>query len=161
MENNGLAAFCGLYCGACSLYRAWEDNDEAAQNKLMERYQTDKPEDAQCRGCKSDKVNRICQRCTFRDCATGKGIEHCGQCESFPCSELQTFEADDAAHHTGIIDKLHVLKEQGSDKWIVAQEERWSCPTCGKKTTWYATECPKCGTALRCAKIEDSEIRKT
>ena len=49
MSDKSLAGKCGLYCGACSIYRAERDGVEYRM-KLAEHFRTD-PQKVQCNGC--------------------------------------------------------------------------------------------------------------
>lgn len=136
-----LAAYCGLYCGACEVLIA-------IKNKTLEQKAREwnrQPEDLMCEGCKSSVVNDFCSQCTFKTCAEGKGISFCYECPEYPCKELVDFNNDQYPHHSIILKNLDSIRTNGLDAWLQNQKERWSCPKCGKEFAWYTTKCPGCG----------------
>ena len=53
--NKNLVGRCGLYCGACIIYRAYKDSDQLRQ-KIAEREKC-KPQEIQCEGCQTALTN--------------------------------------------------------------------------------------------------------
>jgi len=49
MTNEDLVGRCGLYCGACSIYRAYKDNGEYLK-RIATRFKCS-PEKVRCEGC--------------------------------------------------------------------------------------------------------------
>jgi hypothetical protein len=143
MKRKGLEllGFCGVYCGACTTYRAYNDNDQA----LVEwEIRTGMPkEEIVCKGCRSGLVNKWCSECKFRKCIENKKIENCFQCETFPCKMLVDF-SETRPHRTLGLRNLVQLRDASLEDWLKEQEKRWTCPSCGKKLHWYAEKCPKC-----------------
>ena len=43
---------------------------------------------------------------------------------------------------------VEVMRRDGVDAWLAAQERRWSCPGCGARFSWYAATCAECGRSL-------------
>jgi len=82
-----LSAPCGLFCGACPLYQA--EQDPEFNKKLAEKMKVT-PEKARCAGCRpcSGKVTPIPGGCATFDCAQGRNVEFCHQCDEFPCHRL-------------------------------------------------------------------------
>jgi hypothetical protein len=64
-------ACCGLDCQACN-YRS----------------------PTQCPGCPAAGGNMLWGECPLAKCCIGKGLEHCGTCEQFPCERLNAFAFD-------------------------------------------------------------------
>ena len=85
-----LAAPCGLYCGACSIFAAIRKN-EPQFLELIARGVADYPghpvevKDLACEGCLSDVRAIMCRECNLRACAFERGLTHCAQCDDFPC----------------------------------------------------------------------------
>lgn len=63
---------CGLLCGECP-YR----------------------QQMGCRGCVHIGKPFWAESCPVKSCCEGKGYEHCGQCETFPCGVLKQFSYDE------------------------------------------------------------------
>ncbi|UCC33365.1 MAG: DUF3795 domain-containing protein [Candidatus Bathyarchaeota archaeon] len=141
-DEKPLLGICGAYCGACTTYRAYNDNDQ----ELIEwEIKTDMPRDEiYCRGCLSDLVNKWCANCNFRKCAGKRGIIYCFECEEFPCKKLVDFSKT-RPHRVLGLNNLKRLREISIDEWLKEQEKRWACPACSKKLHWYSEECPDCG----------------
>ncbi|UCE44014.1 MAG: DUF3795 domain-containing protein [Candidatus Bathyarchaeota archaeon] len=150
-----LLGICGVYCGACTTYRAYNDNDQA----LIEwEIKTCMPRDEiYCRGCLSDLVNEWCSNCDFRKCARVRGIVYCFECAEFPCKKLVDFSKT-RAHRVLGLGNLKRLREISMEEWLREQEKRWACPTCGKKLHWYSEECPDCGTKVISATREAASL---
>jgi hypothetical protein len=85
-----LAAVCGLFCKACTVYIGSTEDPERLKS-IAARY-GEKPEEVKCMGCRSDVRFIYCQTCKLDKCAAQKGVEFCGSCESYPCEELKTFQ---------------------------------------------------------------------
>jgi len=151
MEGEHLAAVCGLYCGACSLYRARRDDNPQRLEELVktmsERWQV-KPEEIDCDGCLAGgRLMPYCRQCKMRLCAAEKpGVTRCSDCPDFPCSLITDFNNDGMRHHAEVLDNLRRLQEIGVEAWLKKEEERWRCPQCGTPVDWYAQTCFRCGT---------------
>jgi len=99
-----LIAYCGLDCGQCPAYVATKNNDENLRKKTAqewtERYRNDdrnrppvEPKDINCRGClSSGPVYLYCNECKIRECALGKGITDCKECEEYRCAKLRDLQ---------------------------------------------------------------------
>ena len=152
-EQQNLAAPCGLYCGACSIYVAGRKGDSKRLEQIakgMAQYlgRPVEVEDLACEGCLSDVIALQCRDCVLRACAFGKGLTHCAQCSDFPCQQIIAFNNDGMPHHSEVLDNIRRQRAIGIDAWIEEQEKRWRCPHCGCEVEWYASQCPDCGTTL-------------
>ena len=148
--NEHLAAVCGLYCGACTLYRARRDDNPKRLREVLqqaiERWQV--PEDEiECDGCLGGgRLTPYCRDCRTRLCAKDRpGVTRCSDCSDFPCDLNTAFNNDGMRHHAEVLENLRRMREIGAEKWIVEQEERWRCPGCGAQVDWYARTCYSCG----------------
>ncbi len=145
-----LAAVCGLYCGACGLYRAMHD-DNPQRLKETVRTTAEKwgvPEDeVGCDGCLGGKkLTPYCENCRLRRCAEGKeAVARCADCPDFPCHKITDFNNDGARHHAEALSNLEDMQKIGVGEWVVKQEKKWRCPGCGIPVDWYASSCHSCG----------------
>ena len=136
-----LIAYCGLYCGACSLKVAYESNNNEHVIRMPPQYDHLKNTPVVfCPGCRLDNQ---CGDCDMRDCAISRDIDYCSLCGDFPCEKLVRFNSDGKPHHTEAISNLSSLREIGEAKWLELQHEKWSCK-CGTKYSWYMHECEEC-----------------
>ena len=84
---------CVMRCDLCLVYRPNVEKEDRREEivkvfkKIFDSFDGD-PSTIICDGCTSDKENPVLldSDCKARPCVISKGIEHCGYCESFPCS---------------------------------------------------------------------------
>lgn len=138
-------SYCGIYCGACSVamhgVTGRADGFVACLGSVPKA-------DLACGGCKSDGyLYAGCRTCSFRDCATNKGVAHCIDCADYPCKMFAKWQAAGKflPHVREAASSLAAIKRDGIDSWLAAQKKRWSCPDCGARFSWYAPTCDKCG----------------
>jgi hypothetical protein len=144
-----LGAVCGLYCGACTIYRLTHDIDrkdkEVALKAMSERMKAP-VEEIHCEGCLSDDVMFFCRRCEMKKCATSKpGVIRCSDCVDFPCEIITKFNNDGVAHHGECLKNVRRQKKIGIEEWLEEEYERVRCQYCGVSLDWYARVCHRCG----------------
>lgn len=153
-----LLGICGVYCGACSTYRAYNDNDEAIFYWVAKMGIP--PDQIFCKGCGSDLVNEWCCNCKFRKCTKDKGVTYCFECDDFPCQMLIDFSKT-RPHRTLGLRNLEKLRNGTSiQEWLKQQEKRWACSLCGKKLHWYSEKCPNCGRSFANATQEAASLSR-
>ncbi len=85
---------CGIDCKACKAYLATKEQSQDKYREIAELWsspgETYKPEDIPCDGCSGERLHEFCKRCYPRRCAKIHGVEVCGECPSYPCSELES-----------------------------------------------------------------------
>jgi hypothetical protein len=153
VEEGGekLVAPCGLYCGACPMYLATQENNEKRLESLMQQFSAGKMqmkrEDLLCDGCiGGGRVASFCRRCAMRSCAAGKSnVTRCSDCPDVPCAKVTNFNNDGMQHHSEVLENLRHIREMGIGRWTKYEEDRWRCPQCKGKLSWYDKACPKCG----------------
>ena len=62
---------CGIVCDGCGFQKS-----------------------AGCKGCANMEKPFWGDSCPVKSCCEGKGYDHCGQCEAFPCQALNQFAYD-------------------------------------------------------------------
>jgi len=155
-EDYDYGAYCGLYCGACAILVA-NERDELEQLLAREDAAQYDADDLTCRGCRTEVTACFCADCEMRACARERGVAFCVECGDYPCQHLQTFQADKHAHHSVVLKNLETIREDGAEAWLAAQAERWSCPKCGRRFTWYEEKCKNCGAVLTDARAEERD----
>lgn len=146
MSNYNYDSYCGLYCGACDIIMAYKNGYE---DKIAP-YLNVEPSQIKCHGCKTDTLFVNCENCKIRNCVINKNMEHCIDCDNFPCS----FFDENTLPHWKIVHKnLTIIKNVGVNQWLAEQEKQWKCPECQTDFSWYATNCISCGKDLE--KIKD------
>ncbi|UCE26797.1 MAG: DUF3795 domain-containing protein [Candidatus Coatesbacteria bacterium] len=133
-------------------------NQRGTVNELAEKFEAD-PADFVCAGCKSDTLAAFCADCDFIPCARGKGVEFCVDCGDYPCERLTDFRDDEWAHHSVVTNNLERLREVGVEAWLAEQDERWTCPACGARFSWYDEKCPDCGAETYDARAEEEDLK--
>jgi len=93
-----LIAACGLDCAKCDAYIATQANDQAALEKLAEKWQVDynapniTAANVLCDGCMTGgRTIGHCKECNIRACVQGHGLENCAACPDYACEILMTF----------------------------------------------------------------------
>jgi hypothetical protein len=162
MEEFSCDTYCGLNCGACDVMIAYKTGNKSAFASFwtepnLEAFLKSKGVNfekndlkLQCHGCKSDDVFIYCKSCEIRECAINKNVEHCSDCDEYPCEifsnwkKLQVF----LPHIKSQQGNLDAINEIGVDRWIEDQEKQWKCPQCNTSFSWYADKCNSCGADL-------------
>lgn len=126
------SAPCGVFCGACPSYKK------------------------SCLGCGSEELNQRRKskwRCKIRKCCfEDKSLNFCNDCDEFPCNlieKLKNSHSDDSRfnYRHEIYDNLEKIKEIGVKNWIKNQKNRFRCPKCNGRISWYRYKCNECGFA--------------
>jgi predicted nucleic acid binding AN1-type Zn finger protein len=93
-----LIAPCGLDCAKCDSYIATQANDQAALEKLAEKWRVEfsapnlTVENILCDGCTGGgRVIGYCAECKIRLCAIQRGLETCAACPEYACENLTAF----------------------------------------------------------------------
>ncbi|MFZ4462715.1 MAG: DUF3795 domain-containing protein [Bacteroidales bacterium] len=142
-SNKALAAACGLYCGACGIYLATQENDsEKILQYAVVLHQSF--EETLCDGCGATRKSLHCFKiCIFIQCKREKGVDFCVDCEEFPCHALSEFKSK-MPHRIEIIDSQNRMKEIGLENWLHEMKNYFSCPRCKTTNSAYHLTCRKC-----------------
>ncbi len=66
----------------------------------------------QCDGCHTRSDHQWCGDCAMRVCCIfERGLDHCAQCDDFPCAHIAAFDADRWPHHSAAVAHLRALRE--------------------------------------------------
>jgi hypothetical protein len=96
-----MIAYCGLDCGKCKAFKATQTKDSERKKKIAKQWTKGlnvefKPEDVDCKGCKSDTISGWCRKiCKIRPCAEDKKVKTCAHCDEYVCSRLKEFLPDE------------------------------------------------------------------
>ena len=157
MSDFNYDSYCGLYCGACSIIKAYQTG---TKDPFACFWSDEAGAELKCHGCKTDMVFQGaaefggCSRCQIRACAREKGVERCLSCPDFPCqnfnpdTDIAKYLIDKLPHMSVIADNLQTILNEGASRWLELQEAQWKCPECRTDYTWYATHCSNCGKDL-------------
>lgn len=133
-SDKWVISVCGLNCAKCDIYEASHGNEKLC-NEILEwfkkkRNKTLKPEQITCEGCKGPLNAHWSSDCKMLLCAKNKGLQHCFQCEDFPCATVNEFTSDGVSHHKRTVENAKRMKEIGLDAWIAEQKRKGQCLFC-------------------------------
>ncbi len=154
-----MAAVCGLYCDACSVFIATKEDPDRL-GKIASRFGLS-AEETRCHGCRSEKRLTYCEKCTMYSCASEKGIDFCGECGDYPCDDLKKFQSA-MPHRIELWKDLERIRTVGYEKWLGEAREKYTCPACYTINSAYDLKCRKCGHDPSCRYVEKhkEEIRR-
>ena len=153
MESK-LISRCGIYCGACYIYRSFKDGGKLL-DAVAQKLEVSK-EEVRCNGClgPAEDLWRNCRVCQIRACLKDKGFEFCYECPDFEDSSCAGYErlregckrrGEDAR------EALLRIKAGDVDNWLKEQDLKWRCATCGSRVWWEQETCFQCGQPIsRC-----------
>ena len=162
VNNFNYDSYCGIYCGACSILKAYQTG---YKDKFASFWKDEKGLELKCNGCKTDTVFTNCANCKIRSCAINKNVERCIDCNNFPCNMFSIDEHNNMLvklpHLKGIPENLMTIKKVGANQWLAEQDKQWKCPECKTEFSWYTSNCSKCGKDLEEIKGYESVFDKT
>jgi hypothetical protein len=149
--NKSLAGRCGLYCGACAIYRAERDGGEYLKG-LATHFQCP-PEKVRCAGCQDLKPDSWGYNCKIVKCLRGKDLEFCYQCGNYrknKCDKYAELAKGYMEDGVDIRANLERIKKGEVENWLRQNEERFKCPACRKPLpeSRIKKECYHCGADL-------------
>jgi len=155
MANHDLVGRCGLYCGACIIYRAYKDSAELQQR--IAELEGRKPEDIRCEGCQkalSEGWNVEDQpwgkNCKIVQCLEARGLRFCYECDSYPkCDRFLEIANSCQKKGENLIENLSRIQSGQVEEWLEEEARRWKCKECGKPITMHLEECHWCGARSR------------
>ena len=109
-------AVCGLDCATCDIREA--THDEAVAQSIVDWFEEEldtvvKIENVHCDGCRGERSKHWSPDCWILHCCVDqKGLEHCSQCEAFPCDKLEAWATESARYARA----LERLKEMNQDR---------------------------------------------
>ena len=164
MDNFNYDSYCGIYCGACDIMLAYktgakyrlaafwnESTVKTFQYKIGLTYDKSKPFTYKCNGCKTDTLFVNCGVCQIRKCAIDSKIEHCIDCDKYPCKLFVDSRKMDSLlpHLKSNHNNMETIKKSGVAYWLSEQEKKWKCPNCDTSFSWYTYKCKNCGNDLK------------
>lgn len=149
MSSKNLVGKCGLYCGACSIYRAQRDSEEW-RKRIAEKSDCS-PERVRCNGCGDLGSECWGSGCKIVLCTQAKGYNFCFECpeyESGNCSKYESLAKRYLSTGVDLRKNSARIKEGDADKWLQESEELFKCTACGKPISAWSNECHHCGSQL-------------
>lgn len=146
-SDKTLAAVCGLYCEACTLFIATKE-DPSRLKGLAARFQLSE-EAVKCYGCRSAKRGPYCEKCKMFPCAAEREIDFCVECANYPCDDLKQFQSE-MPHRIELWDDLEQIRSVGYKEWLENVRGNYTCPQCRSFNSAYDSKCRKCGEEPSC-----------
>jgi hypothetical protein len=132
MKNNKitrkLIAICGMDCRLCSAYKREKNG---------------------CLGCRGEIGSNLdyCNRCKIKNCekAVNGNLLYCFQCESYPCKKIKHIDKRYSTKYgMSMIENFELIKRFGIRKFLMIEEEKWTCPQCGQILCVHKPYCLNC-----------------
>ncbi len=146
-SDKTIAAVCGLYCEACTLFIATKE-DPARLKKIAAHYRLPE-EEVRCYGCRSTVRGPYCRTCVMSSCAAERGIDFCVECADCPCDTLRQFQSE-MPHRIELWRDLEQIRTVGYEPWLEKVRDRYACPRCGTINSTYDSKCRACGEEPSC-----------
>ena len=151
LTNRNLVGRCGLYCGACGIYRAYKDNGEFLE-RLAKHFKC-LSEKVRCEGCMALTLESWGYDCKIVQCLRNKGLEFCYQCNEYEnktCEKFEKLSERYLENGEDIRANLERIKKGETEEWLHESEEKYRCPSCGKPLPVYGIKgkCYHCGIDL-------------
>jgi len=129
-----LITTCGANCNVCAGYLGYKYD---IQSKGIRA--------GYCKGCDSKKSQCTVKKKKCKLPPDGQ-VKYCYECAAFPCSIIQQIDKRYRAHHhTSMIENLEYIRDNGMEKFLEQQEEKWKCPECGDVICCHNGICYSCG----------------
>ena len=127
-----LIAPCGMNCKICIGFFGYTMSGKKRKMK--------------CVGCKPSgkscaHLKKFCEKLTRNE------VEYCYQCSDFPCEQLQKLDGKYRERFgMSMIDNLEYIRENGMEKFLQQQDERYRCSKCGGVICVHNGKCYYCST---------------
>lgn len=151
MNNLNLVGRCGLYCGHCTIYRAYKDS-----SSLREKIATERgclPEEVRCEGCSAMDIygwsgdSHWGKNCKIYRCLNARKVQFCFQCPNYKSCEKFAKHARMNLEELGIDlrENNRMIKAGRIKEWLEIEDKKWRCPKCGQPIMVEAEKCHWCG----------------
>lgn len=149
MVEHGLVGRCGIYCGACGIYRGYKNQDELL-DELSTKWKIP-TEKFRCEGCGALTPDCCGAGCKIVECLNEKGYDLCDQCMQFKeksCEKYESLASRYLKRGENIRVELGRIREMGFEPWLREQDLRWRCWQCSAPVSVHASICYRCGYPL-------------
>jgi len=151
LVNQNLVGRCGLYCGACGIYRAYKDDGEYLK-RIADHFKCH-PDKVKCEGCRSLMPDSWGYDCKIVQCLRAKDLEFCYQCDQYAkgsCEKFGKLAEGYAEDGVDLRANLERIRDGEAERWLRESEKRFKCPECGTPLSVDAIKrkCYRCGADL-------------
>jgi len=146
MTYEDLVGRCGLYCGACSIYRAYKDDGEYLR-RLAKRFKCP-PKKVRCEGCQVLTPECWGNNCKIVQCLRARNYEFCYECPKYEkgsCSKFEKLAKGYLEDNVDIRVNLERIKSSKIKEWLKESKKRFKCPYCKEPLPEGSKKCYHCG----------------
>jgi hypothetical protein len=120
MTNKDIVGRCGIYCGACPIYRGTRGDREA--KAFAKNVWKTPPNRMTCDGCHNLKPESHGVDCPRRECMDSKGYEYCSECPEYASGKCEKFEHEPLLREGGEPhENLRKVTSGNTDSWLEEQ----------------------------------------
>ena len=125
-----LIAPCGMNCNLCMGYFGYTTTGQKRKMK--------------CPGCRPSGKS-----CAFvkKGCnnLTKDLVKYCYECKEFPCEKLKRIDGKyKERYNTSFIENLENIRDNGIEKFLQQQKEKYQCPKCNGYICLHDNKCYNC-----------------
>jgi len=131
--DENLVGRCGLYCGACSIYRAYKDKDEYLK-RVSEHFKCP-PEKVRCEGCMALTPQCWGNGCKIVQCLRLKDFQFCYQCPELAeesCEKYEKLARGYLEDGEDIRANLARIEKGETGEWLHECAQTFRCNVCKK-----------------------------
>jgi len=156
MANKNLVGRCGLYCGYCSIYRAYKDGGKFREE--VAKRNNCRLEDVKCEGCQTigddswSQEEKWGKNCKILRCLNAKKNRFCYECNEYAtCQKYDEFAKLCLLINVDVRKNMQTIEEGKTEEWLMKQEKKWRCSKCGNPVanSVEVDDCHWCGHKLR------------
>lgn len=138
-----LIAPCGMNCRICLGYFGYTVSGKKRKMKCIGC----KPRDKSCAFLK-----KFCKK------LTNKEIDYCFECSEFPCIHLKKLDKTyRQRYNMSMIENLEYIRDNGIDKFLKKQEEKYQCSECDGVICVHNGKCYSCGKQIKIKEIGEGK----
>ncbi len=113
-----------------------------------------------CLGChgQDERKPEHCRRCKIKDCATSLGVSFCFECSSFPCILIKRMDKSyRQRYQASLIENARRLQSLGAAQYLLQEQEKWTCASCGGVISLHDRVCSECGERMQAGPGDNTE----
>jgi hypothetical protein len=150
VNERNLVGKCGLYCGACGIYRAQRDSEEW-RGRIASKYNCGSDQ-VRCNGCGDLTSECWGNGCKIVLCTRAKGVDYCHECREYQSDNCEKFRDLSSSYLKAGVDlknNLTHIKEGRIEEWLQESQKKFTCKSCGKPVAVWNTNCHHCGDEIK------------
>lgn len=104
-----------------------------------------------CEGCRGRENSQPdhCRKCSIRDCVSGRGIDFCFECSSFPCTVIKRLDKSyRQRYQVSLIENSLRIRTIGTAGHLLEEKQKWTCMECGGVISLHDRLCSECGAKI-------------